>query len=72
MIVCDFTQTELDYFIEKCNFTDMEMSLFAMRSKNIPLVQCSIAMNLSLDGIKKISRKVNKKILKVIKLNSTI
>lgn len=66
MIVCDFTQIEIDYFMEKCNFTDTEMSLFLMRSKNFPLVQCSMAMNLSLDATKKLSRKINKKIIKVI------
>lgn len=66
MVVCDFTQIEIDFLIEKCNFTDQELSLFLMRSKNIPLVQCSIALNMSLDGAKKLSRKVNKKIIKVL------
>lgn len=66
MIVCDFTQIEIDYLLEKCNFTDSERTLFVMRSKNFPLVQCSMSMNLSLDGVKKLSRKVNKKIIKVL------
>lgn len=66
MVICDFTQTEINYFIEKCNFTDSETSLFLLRSKNIPLVQCSIRMNMSLDGVKKLSRKVNRKIIKSI------
>lgn len=64
MVVCDFTQKEIDFFIEKCNFTKEEENLFLMRSKNIPLLQCSEKMNMSIDGIKKLSRKVNKKIIK--------
>ena len=66
MVVCDFTRKEIEYFINECNFTDMEEKLFLLRSRNTPLTECAELLNMSLDGTKKLSRKVNKKIIKSI------
>ena len=65
MKVYDFTVPELDYFRAYCNFTHDERELFEYRSKNIPLEQCAELMNVSVSTIKRLSRKVNNKIIKV-------
>lgn len=65
MKIYDFTQPELDYFREYCNFTPDQRKLFDYRAQNIPLEQCAELMNVSLPTIKRLSRKVNNKIIKV-------
>ena len=65
MKIYDFTVPELDYFKNKCNFTEEEMILFEYRSKNIPLEVCAEAMNISLSTAKRISRRVNNKIIRI-------
>lgn len=65
MKVYDFTVPELNHFRENCNFTDDERELFEYRSKGIPLEQCAELMNVSVSTIKRISRKVNNKIIRV-------
>ena len=67
MIVSDFTKQELDYYRENCNFVGNESNLFEMRSQGIPLEQIAEMLNMSVDGIKKVSRKVNSKIARVHK-----
>lgn len=65
MKIYDFTVPELDFFRAQCNFTTEERALFDMRSANIPLEQCAENMNVSLSTIKRISKKVNSKIIRV-------
>ena len=65
MKIYEFTVPELDKFRALCNFTMEESQLFEMRSANIPLEQCAERMNVSVSTIKRISRRVNKKIIKV-------
>lgn len=66
MIIADFTEKELDYFRCACNFVGCERDVFELRSKGVPLEQVAERVNMSVDGIKKVSRKVNIKISKVI------
>lgn len=66
MIIKDFTKPELDFFRENCNFVGIEKELFEMRSRGIPLEEIADSLNMSVDGIKKVSRRVNKKIIKVL------
>lgn len=66
MVISDFTVVELEYFRNRCNFVGYEKELFDLRSKGIPLERIAEQLNMSVDGVKKISRKVNNKILKVI------
>lgn len=66
MIIKDFTKPELDYFRKYCNFVGDEIHVFELRSIGVPLERIAEILNLSVDGVKKISRKVNKKIKKVL------
>lgn len=66
MIISDFTIPELNYFREQCNFVGSEIDVFELRSKGVPLERIAEDICLSVDGVKKISRKVNKKILRLL------
>lgn len=65
MKVCNFTKPEIEYCIRECNFTDSELQLFNMRCKDISLEQCAEVMNISLSTVKRLSKSVKNKILKV-------
>lgn len=65
MIISDFTIPELNVFRESCNFVGSEMDLFELRSQGLSLEEVAEVLNLSVDGAKKISRKVNKKIARI-------
>ena len=65
MKIYDFTVPELNYFREYCNFTEDERVLFEYRAKNISLETCAEIMNVSLSTAKRISKRVNNKIIKV-------
>jgi len=65
MIVSDFTVPELNYFRDNCNFVGNEAKVFELRSKGIPLEQIAETLNMSVEGIYKVSRKVNNKIKRV-------
>ena len=65
MIISDFTEHELNYLRRSCNFVGYEKDVFNLRSQGIPLELIAEQINLSVDGVKKISRKVNNKIVKV-------
>lgn len=65
-MIADFTVPELNYFRENCNFVGLEVRVFELRSQGIPLEEIAEILNMSVDGVKKISRKVNKKIIKVL------
>jgi len=66
MIIKDFTVPELNYLKENCNFVGLEIRVFELRSQGIPLEEIAEILDMSVDGVKKISRKVNKKILRII------
>lgn len=66
MIVADFTKPELDYCRTNCNFVGNEVRVFELRSQGIPLEEIAETLNMSVEGIKKISRKVNSKITRVL------
>ena len=65
MKIYDFTMPELNYFRDNCNFTDEEKMLFEYRAKNIPLEYIAEIMNISISTAKRISRRVNNKIIKL-------
>lgn len=65
MKITDFTKLELDYFRENCNFTREEIKLFEYRVQEYPLEQCAELMNVSVSTVKRISRRVNSKIMRV-------
>lgn len=65
MIIAAFTKLELDVLRDNCNFVGCERDLFDLRSEGIPLETIAETLNLSIDGAKRISKKVNNKIIKV-------
>ena len=68
MIISDYTEIELNYFRDNCNFVDCEREVFELRCRGVPLEQIAERINMSVDGIKRISKKVNNKITKVAHL----
>ena len=66
MVISAFTKPELDLFREYCNFVGFEKTLFEMRSQGVPLEEIAENLNMSVENVKRISRKVNGKISKVI------
>lgn len=66
MKICDFVEFELDNFRNKCNFTPEELEFFNLRSKDKSLIQISQTMNISEAKASILSKKVKKKILKVV------
>lgn len=69
MIISDYTEHELEYFRKSCNFVGTEKDLFELRSKGIPLERIAEQLDMSVDGIKKVSRKVNKKIVTALTIH---
>ena len=67
MIVSAFTKPELDFYRLNCNFVGTEIEVFELRSRGIPLEEIAETLNMSVEGIKKVSRKVNNKISRVHK-----
>lgn len=63
MKVYDFTLPQIEYYRTFCNFDEKEAALFELRRQNIPLAQCAEMLNY--DDIKKISRRVNRKIIQM-------
>ena len=39
MIISDFTEPELQYFRDNCNFVNFEVTIFEKRAKGVPLEQ---------------------------------
>lgn len=68
MNISSFTKPELDVFRENCNFVGCELDLFEMRSRDVPLEIIAEELNLTSDGVKKTSQKVNRKIRTIIAL----
>ena len=66
MIIANFTELELKYFRENCNFVGDELLVFELRSLGVPLKEIADFLSISIDKTKKISRRVTKKIRKVI------
>ena len=66
MIIADFTKPELDMLRNNCNFVGCEMDIFNLRSRGVPLESIAETLNLSVDGTKRISQKVNNKISRVL------
>lgn len=65
MKISDFTEIELEYFRQACNFVGQEKEVFRLRSEGVPLETIAEMLGYTADGIKKISRRVNNKIVKV-------
>ena len=66
MNIKDFTQLEIDYLLNVCNFVGLEKKLFKYRAKGYTLEEIAEILDISYDYARKVSRKVNKKIIKVL------
>ena len=64
MQIRDLTLPEADYLEAVCNFTKDEQTLFELRLKDIPLEECAEIMNISVPTVKRISQRVNAKIIR--------
>ena len=64
--ISDFVKPEIDYLLEQCNFTKEQLDFFKLRADDIPIEKCAEIMNISISTANRISKKVNKKIEKVI------
>jgi len=66
MIPKDFTQDEIDYLLERCNFVNKELAMFKMRAGGMTLEEIAFKLDIPISSVKYISQKVNKKIIKVL------
>ena len=66
MTISDFTTDELEFFRKSCNFVNFEKQIFERRAEGVSLQQIAEDLDISYDYARYLSRKVNKKILKVI------
>lgn len=63
--VCNFTQSEIEVFLQRANFTPDEETLFLLRSKDFTLEQVAEKMNVSSKTAYRINKRVKQKIVKV-------
>lgn len=66
MRISRFTEFQLEYFRKNCNFVGSEKELFQLRSEGVPLEEIAERLDYTYDGIKKVSRRVTNKIIKVL------
>lgn len=64
-IICVHEKKDIDRFLIECNFTPDEERLFRLRCKEYTLEYCAEQMNVSISTVKRLSRRVNSKIIKV-------
>lgn len=62
MKVSDFTKRQLYHLQAFCNFTPVEEQLFILRSKNTTLEDCAEHMNMSVQNVYRINKKMKSKI----------
>lgn len=65
MLLRDYTKPELDHLVANCNFTDTELQYFLLKSKDKSIVQISFEMNISEQQVSKLARRVKNKINRV-------
>lgn len=66
MKICNFVESELNYFRQSCNFTDDELQFFNLKAKNRSNVQIAQLMNVSENTVVNIGRRVKRKMIKVL------
>lgn len=64
MNIKDFTEGEIEYLLSRCNFVNEEKPLFLMRARGIPIERIAEELEMSYSNARKLSQKVNKKIIK--------
>ena len=66
MVISDFTNVELDVFREQCNFVNAERDVFELRSQGLTLEEIAGILDYTIDGINGVSKRVNRKIHRVL------
>lgn len=66
MTISNFTRPELDYFRDNCNFVNLEVDVLEMRASGYTLEYIAEQLHISADYVRKLSQRVNKKIIKVL------
>lgn len=64
--VPDFTKDEINYILDKANFTDQQRTLFLLRNQEYSYEMCAEEMNVSIATVKRIAKIMNEKIRKVM------
>jgi predicted DNA-binding protein (UPF0251 family) len=59
--LCEFVKPEIDHYLEECNFTKEEETLFLMRTKDVTFEKCAEIMNISVSTAYRINRKIQNK-----------
>lgn len=66
MQIYDFTEPELQFFRDQCNFTPEELEYFELRSKDKKNYQIAMEMCVSESKVYSLSKKVKSKMKRVI------
>ena len=66
MRIRDLTVSEADYLQAVCNFTRDENTLFELRLQDMSLEECAERMNISVPTAKRLSQRVNAKIIREV------
>lgn len=64
--ICDFTVPELNHIKELANFTDEELAVFELKSRNKTIIEISIKLSMSERKICTLTNKIIKKIIRII------
>ena len=62
----EFTEPEIEYFRQKCNFTDDEREVFDLRVRGKSIVAISLALHMSESTVSRRLRGVKKKVIRVL------
>lgn len=68
MKIYDFTEPELRILRNECNFTDDELQVFNLKAKDKSIVYIAMHMNISEAQVSKLTARIKKKIIRVIKV----
>lgn len=64
-MIHQYIAPQLEYYRHFCNFVGDEKTLFDLRASGCTLEECCELMNMDISSIKRLSRKVNKKMIAV-------
>lgn len=62
----DLTKLECDKCRELCNFTEDELSVFNLKTKNKSIVEISLALNMSESAVSRRLSNIKKKVARVL------
>lgn len=62
----EFTEPEVEYFRQKCNFTEDERDVFELRVRGKSIVAISLALHMSESTVLRRLRGIKNKIIRVL------